>query len=229
MKRALLLLALIVVGWLVWSRLLAPRTQTVQVVTAENVPATTVELPAQKPRAFPVPLEKFSPPVQTKIKILQEILSSRNDNDPRLDSEFQELTPELKEALVSTYKSLNKESLNDRGTVVFLLGKDIKTDADLSFFQEVLTEAPCLSLSDCSSESKLGAPEDDHHLESQETTLLYPQLMATQLLISEYAQGNAERKEKIQQILSAGARSSSEYLAQEITRISSEAGIKLDP
>lgn len=170
--------------------------------------------------------ERFSPEVRSKLQILNEIFASKNDNDPRLDSEFKNLSPEMKEALVSSYKTMPKESLNERGTVVFLLGQKIESEKDVEFFQELLQEAPCLSLANCSQESKLENPEDDHLAESQETTLIYPQLMALRLLSLNYQESkNSALKDKIKEAFRVAQDSTSEYLGDEAKRIATEAGI----
>ncbi len=170
---------------------------------------------------------KYSAPVQAKLKVLEEVLNSKNDNDLRLDSEFIEISEELREALIETYKSMPKESLNERGTVVFLLGKEIKSEKDVEFFQELITEAPCLSLSDCSKESTLENPGDEHLAESQETTLIYPQLMALRLVSSGYEHTkNAALKEKIKEFFQTAEQSPSEYISEEAHRLAFEAGIK---
>jgi hypothetical protein len=110
-----------------------------------------------------------------KIQILDEILLSKNDNDPRLDHDFGNLSLETKDAFINKYNRLTLEERNERGTIVFLLGKNIQSDKDLEFFQGVILESPCLSLSDCSKT----LPLDSIHDESQqEITLVYPQLMA---------------------------------------------------
>lgn len=170
---------------------------------------------------------KYSAPVQAKLKILEEVLNSKNDNDPRLDSEFETLTEEMREALVDTYKTMPKESLNERGTVVFLLGKNISSEKDLEFFQELITETPCLSMIDCSKEANLENPGDEHLAESQETTLIYPQLMALRLVSASYEDSKSEvMKERIREFFRMAKQSPSEYLGDEASRIASEAGIK---
>lgn len=199
-------------------------TTTTEIEALENEPANTEEKEVRAPVVLTAK-QSYSAQTIAKLKILNEIFASRNDNDPRLDSEFAELTPEFKTALIESYKLMPKESLNERGTVVFLLGKKIESTKDVQFFQDVLSETPCLSLADCSRESKLENPEDDHLSESQETTLIYPQLMALRLLSSNYqASKNASIKEKIKETFEIAAQSPSEYISDEASRIRSEAG-----
>lgn len=184
-------------------------------------------VPSQPLPILAQPSKKFSASTVAKLKILDEIFAAKNDNDPRLDTEFNDINPEMRAALVVSYKALPKERLNERGTLVFLLGKELSSEKDLDFFQELLAEAPCLSLSDCSVASKLENPADDHLSESQETTLVYPQLVAMRLISANYQETkNATLKEGIVEFFKIAEQSSSEYLSQEATRISSEAGIK---
>lgn len=116
-----------------------------------------------------------------KIKILKEIFASKNDNDPRLDSEFKNLSDDAKESLKEEYSKLPRESRNERGTIVFILGREVRSASELSFFRKVLNETPCLSMSDC---EKLGPPPvgEEAHLETlAQTTLAYPELMALKM------------------------------------------------
>jgi hypothetical protein len=111
-----------------------------------------------------------------KLKLLKEILLTKNDNDPRLDSEFTSLSPELKQELKQLYHDLPKESLNQRGTVLFVLAKDLSRTQDLEIFGVALTEEACLSFANCS-QSPNESPDD--HLDSvNEVSLLYPQMVA---------------------------------------------------
>lgn len=198
-----------------------------EVQAPENEPANTEEKVVRAPVVLTAK-QSYSPETISKLKILNEVFASRNDNDPRLDSEFAELTPELKTALIESYRLMPKESLNERGTVVFLLGKKIESEKDVEFLQEVMTETPCLSLSDCSTESRLENPEDDHLSESQETTLIYPQLMALRLMSSNYQESkNSSVKEKIKEVFQLATQSPSEYISNEAERIAHDAGISL--
>jgi hypothetical protein len=109
--------------------------------------------------------------------ILTQILASKNDNDKRLDTEFKNLSPGTKYLLKQKYASLPAEARNERGTIVFLLGRDLAssgTAADFQFFDQVGAEPPCRSLGDCSQETKAG-PEDSHEETAIGVTLSYPQ------------------------------------------------------
>lgn len=120
--------------------------------------------------------QKYSLVTQEKIKTLDQILISKNDNDPRIDTAFKNLTYEEKAALKDHYNELKMEDRNGRGTIIFLLGRNLQTTADIGFFKNVLIESPCLSLSDC---QKFNASEKESHLESaNDVTKNYPQVVA---------------------------------------------------
>jgi hypothetical protein len=88
----------------------------------------------------------------------------------------------MKAALVEKYRMTPKEDRNGQGTVVFLLGREMKTTEDIAFMQEVVTEKPCLSLSDCGRESALDKGEQSHLSGVNGVTLAYPQLVAIHAL-----------------------------------------------
>lgn len=111
-----------------------------------------------------------------KWKIVEGILESRNDSDPRLDTELRNLTPEFKDKLREKYRSLGRERLNERGTLVFLVGRT-PTEKDLKFLQQVALEPICRSLADC--QKSAGQTLGD---ESTETTLVYPQRVAVHMM-----------------------------------------------
>ncbi|MCC2677801.1 MAG: hypothetical protein K0R29_377 [Pseudobdellovibrio sp.] len=103
---------------------------------------------------------------------LEEILSSKNDNDPRLDKQLSQLSPEFHKAIYSRYESLKPEDRNGRGTLVFLIARDLKSPSDIEFLQKVYEENPCLNMSDCSAQPD----HDPQDSGSQQTSLNYPQL-----------------------------------------------------
>ncbi|MBI3554349.1 MAG: hypothetical protein HY077_17770 [Elusimicrobia bacterium] len=113
-----------------------------------------------------------TPSRPAKAKMLDEILLSRNDNDPRLDREFNGLVRAEKDQFRRKYKALAPEKRNERGTIVYLLGKNVKDDADWRFLREVAAEPPCLSLADCSKEGSGPSGMGD------DVTLAYPSLVA---------------------------------------------------
>jgi len=120
---------------------------------------------------------KHSPPTavsgaRAQLETLEEIFRSRNDNDPRLDRDFNSLSPEAKSLLREKYAALPRERRNERGTIVYLIGRNPSAPEDWSFLREAAAEPPCLSLADC---SKSGTAEAEH---GDEVTLAYPALVA---------------------------------------------------
>ncbi|MBI2386568.1 MAG: hypothetical protein HYV14_11200 [Elusimicrobia bacterium] len=104
--------------------------------------------------------------------VLDEILASRDDNDPRLDRDFLGLPDGTKRRFRDKYRALPRERLNERGTIVYLLGRNLTAPEDWAFLREVAAEPPCLSLADCARPSaEPGAAGDD-------VTLAYPALVA---------------------------------------------------
>lgn len=129
---------------------------------------------------------KYPKETQVKIKTLGEILASKNDNDPRIDSDFKGLTDQDKVAFKEFYKALKPESLNERGTLTYLMGRSIQGAEDLDFMKDILAEEPCMSLENCANRNVA----KDTHLDSMdETTLSYPQLMALES-ISRFTQAH---------------------------------------
>lgn len=119
---------------------------------------------------------RYPAPTAARLRVLDEVLRSRNDNDPRLDTEFRNLSSADKAALRAHYTELKAEDRNGRGTVVFLLGRELSEPADVAFLAEVLREKPCLSLADCSTDPRSGG--DPHAESGMGTTLAYPQHVA---------------------------------------------------
>lgn len=83
---------------------------------------------------------KIDEKTHEKLARLEQVLSSNHDHHPELDTEFRQLTPALKTAMVNRYHSLDPSALNQRGTLVFILGREIQDSGDLQFFRQVLTE-----------------------------------------------------------------------------------------
>lgn len=105
--------------------------------------------------------------------LLDEILLARNDNDPRLDGAFNGLDPDTRRLFREKYRALPPESRNQRGTIVYLLGKNLNAPEDWAFLREVVGEPPCLSLTDCSK-----APAGGGSGPGDAVTLAYPALVA---------------------------------------------------
>ncbi len=148
--------------------------------------ASPASLPSRSAANLKILHDNLPSPDKKKIAVLEEIIASKNDNDPRLDSEFRGLSPEIKRALEGRYFATAKEKLNERGTVVFLLGREAKTPADLAFLKSVTKERPCLGLTDCRKIEVAAHDHADGHEEHDdginERTLVYPQTVALKSL-----------------------------------------------
>lgn len=116
--------------------------------------------------------------------VLEEILISKNDNDPRMDQDFKDMSSELHEALYKKYDSLQMENRNGRGLVVFLIARDLKSSADTEFLRKIYQESPCTSFEDCKS---VGS-DDPHFSGINQTSLMYPQLAGLYALESNLSQ-----------------------------------------
>ncbi len=122
-----------------------------------------------------------APPAEARAKlaVLREILASRDDNDPRLDSDFRDLTPADKALLRREYAALPPEARNERGTIVYLLGRSLADARDWAFLRAAAAEPPCLSLADC---ARLPAPGDRGDEDPGDAvTLAYPSLVALKM------------------------------------------------
>lgn len=143
-------------------------------VTSDVPPprAPVAASPSDETVATPADLEK--------VRVLDEILQSKNDNDPRLDIVFRGLSPAAKRLLRDKYATLPSEKLNEKGTIVFLLGREVREPADVAFLGKVVHEPACLSLSDC---QKARADEGDPSLDhAAGVTLAYPKLVAVKAM-----------------------------------------------
>ncbi|MDD2773280.1 MAG: hypothetical protein PHP45_06250 [Elusimicrobiales bacterium] len=155
--------------------------ETVQPPAKAAMPAPAADTPPP-PRAPGKPAAKanqsetaYSAGAAAKIRLLDEILQSKNDNDPRLDSAFNNLSPETKKLFRQKYAQLPAEGLNERGTIVYLLGKNLADEEDWAFLRAAAGAPPCLSLADC---AQPAPPDDSHRALGVEITLSYPALVA---------------------------------------------------
>ncbi len=166
---------------------------------------------------------KLSDEDQKKFTILKEILKTKNDNDPRFDRELLHLSPELKKMVEHFYGDVKPELRNERGTVVFLIGRDLNSQDDVNFLKDVMMEKPCMSLADCSKAETGGGAEA--HLDAiNETTANYPQLMALRQLLIAYQKsangtGQAAIAESIAHALQAAAHSPNPRVAREAQKV----------
>jgi hypothetical protein len=136
----------------------------------KEVPAETIPAPAS---SLPQPVSAADPAEQ-KVEMLESILSTKNDNDPRLDSEFKDLDAATKAKMRAFYAKLPPESLNQKGTVVFLIGRSLDSPEDAEFLLSVLQEPPCLTLLHCASR----VPDQSEEDVGNEVSLAYPQIVA---------------------------------------------------
>ncbi len=104
--------------------------------------------------------------------VFESIFNSKNDNDPRLDSELKKLSVPLHEALYEKYDSLQPENHSGKALIAYLIARDLTTTSDTQFLKKVFQESPCLSLQDCNSR----ASENSHHSGVEQTTLIIVQL-----------------------------------------------------
>ncbi len=108
---------------------------------------------------------------QKKLILLNEILSSRNDNDPRLDQGLKENSFEFKLAVRNLYQNLPMEARNERGTIAYLISRDIQSEQDIQFLETIFKEEPCLSIEDC----RVMSNDDPHYSGINQVSANYPQ------------------------------------------------------
>ena len=196
-KRTLLFITILVL-FLAGVPLLLQRSGIGKVALTADTGVEARTLPALTPGKTTAPALMTMAPEQKALATLIDILASKNDNDPRLDRDFNQLSADDKLAFQQHYRKLAAEKRNERGTIVFLLGRNLTAVADFGFLQEVLTEPACLSLADCSREERRddrGNHEDhaDHYGADRELTLAYPQVVAIKSVERALEQtGNAE-------------------------------------
>lgn len=138
-------------------------------------------------------------PKASPLAVLDQILASHDDNDPRLDAAFNALTAAEKARFRDRYRAIPAEQRNARGTVVYLLGKNLTAPEDWAFLREVAGESPCLSLEDCSK-----ASGDSKGL-GDDVTLAYPSLVA--LKQAERALAEGRDAAAAREVVSIGRRS----------------------
>ena len=168
------------------------------------------------------------PSEQRKLSILSEILESKNDNDPRYDTELRDFSPEAKRAMTRRYSDTRLEKRNERGTYVFLIGREIKDSTDVAFLQSVLMERPCLSLENCDRAPEGHSGDEEHLGAINETTANYPQLVAIRALrhrmdeMIEAGQESAPLFSVLLQAIRESKSSSNPRVVEEATRILKE-------
>ena len=139
----------------------------------EKTTATSLPLPVKENSStLNQPVPELSEKEKVAWATLDEILKTKNDNDPRMDRDLKILTPAFHSAIYSKYHLLKPEDRNERGTLVFLIARDLKSQADLDFLQSVYQEAPCTNMGDCSAPTA----NDPQDTGAQQTSLNYPQM-----------------------------------------------------
>lgn len=174
----------------------------------QGVLVSATPLPKSGSAVLMPPSESEEMEASKKLRILKEILDSNNDNDPRLDREFREIGSVLREKLREFYRELPAEKLNSRGTVVFLLGRDLRGIEDARFFNSVLREPPCLGLERCLERADVSETPS-------EVTLAYPQIVATTGLVKGWSRiADPDRRAELRRSLEAAAHSPNAALAR---------------
>jgi len=131
---------------------------------------------------------EFSEHDRAQSAVLENILASHNDNDMRLDTELKVLDTGAKKLFQQKYEQIPAEKRNERGTVIFLLGRNLAHESDIAFLSKVLAEPPCRSMQNCASDPPHSG--DVHGDNGVEVTLAYPQIVALKSLERVLESGN---------------------------------------
>lgn len=121
-----------------------------------------------------------------KMQLLNELLTAKNDNDPRLDTDFKNLSPSFKKLLMIQYTKYKPEQRNEKGTVAFIVSRELKNVDDLDSLKVVFEEPPCKSLGNCSVED---LDVDPHHSGLTNVDLNYPQMVTLYQIDQKLNQG----------------------------------------
>ena len=151
-----------------------------------------------------------------KLASLEDVLRAGNDNDPRIDREFNALSLVDRRRFRAKYERLDElapEHRNDLGMIVFLLGKNLRDGEDWAFLRRVVQELPCLSMEDC---AKPPAKADDEG--NVAITLVYPQLVALAQAQRVMKEGGSGSREALS-VLQAGAASPSPLVSRKAASI----------
>lgn len=117
-------------------------------------------------------VEKLAEGEKEKMNTFDEIIRSRNDNDPRLDHDLVNLSPVFHHVLSNFYETMDLEMRSERGLIAFVMARDLKSETDAQFLKKIFDESPCLSLENCRERTS----SDPHLSGIDQTTLNYPQL-----------------------------------------------------
>lgn len=156
------------------------------------------------PKVSPVSSVPPTSEDSAKLQLLEDVLKKKNDNDPRLDKDFYNLTPKMKELFREKYAALPAEQRNEKGTIIFLLGRNLQDPEDFRFLESVLTEAPCYNLGDCKAAAGSVGDEMAHGEMGSEVTLAYPQLVSLKAAEKYLADKNAKRPDLALRIVETG-------------------------
>lgn len=159
------------------------------------------------------------PAAKDSVSVLDEILRSRDDNDPRLDADFNGLSVETRRRFREKYRAIPPEGRNERGTIVYLLGKNLHAPEDWAFLREVAGEPPCLSLSDCARAPSAG--EDGSEDSGAAVTLAYPALVALKQAERVLAEGPASARSEARSVARAGKGSRASVVIEAAARLES--------
>jgi hypothetical protein len=173
-------------------------------VSAAPANLDTTATPAQTTLSSPTePPPIASPETAGKVRVLREIINGHGDNDPRMDTELLHLDAATKRAFRAEYEHTVLERRNARGTIVFLLGRNLTSPEDFAFMKSVLSEPPCLSMQDCRGTANdpigEGAAEHDDGAVN-EKVLNYPSAMALESIARELQNGAFDASQKAQTI-----------------------------
>lgn len=189
--------------------------------SARLSPSTAQDLKTQQNSLIvnpPSPPQEIE--LQRKAQVLREIFASHNDNDPRLDQEFNHLSSAEKLSLAKIYRETPAEKLNDRGILVLILSRNLESPNDFQFIDELFRELACLSLTDC--RRPPSTQTDDHGELSSAVTLNYPQLVALEKL-KEWPEHHLSADEKTKSAwknsVNEAQHSQSEIIAREARKL----------
>ncbi len=144
---------------------------------------------------------------------LRDVLRAGNDDDPRLDADFNALSPEDKRLFRAEYARLAPERRNQRGTIVYLIGRNALDADDWSFLLSVVEEPPCRSLADCAQAPRAAGEE----AVGDEVTLAYPALVALRQAAAR--RGDARQTAAARAVLNAGLKSRTRAVARLAERL----------
>ncbi len=171
-------------------------------------------LDSQEKQNLEVKVAEASDNALEQMRILKEILASHNDNDARLDLELKSLNSDAKKLFQKHYEDLPVERRSDRGTIIFLLGRNMSEQSDFEFLQKVLLEKPCKSLMNCA-QADVNTSEDDTQ---SEVALQYPQAVVLESVdryISSHSEISPELKKEFLSLLEKGAHSKSPLISSQ--------------